>query len=238
MEIINTYENLLKYTIIKRKNRLAVIVKNQNTAKQELAHLTNTGRLQELIFPGNDVLCVPNKNPGKTSIRIVAVPIKGTSKAIIIDPAEQSIAFINAVKRNLIPWLKDWKIRRPEIKIGDSRIDFQIESSNGKSGYIEVKSAAIFKQESKAGSFPDCPSTRGQKHVILMRQLAEKHRSIILFLVQHPDAKLFLPNKEADTVFSEELKNAASSGVEVRAVKMHMKNENVVLADPDLPSAL
>ena len=233
MKTIHVLENLIPYTMIKRENRFVVSVKDSMGDTQP-AHLTNTGRLLDLIIPGNPCLCIP-KTPGKTKIRLVGIPIS-QSMSILIDPGEQSRSFVKAVKMSLIPWLKGWKIKRPEIQYEESRVDFQIESDSGEIGYIEVKSAGML-LEKKIGSFPDCPTTRGQKHVRTMQKIAKRnHRSIILFLVQHPDAESFSPNKEGDPEFARLLKNASEQGVEVRAIKMNLQTDgNVVLADPDLP---
>jgi sugar fermentation stimulation protein A len=135
-----------------------------------------------------------------------------------------------------IPWLDGWKIKRPEVQYEESRVDFEIESDSGKRGFIEVKSAAML-LDHKIGSFPDCPTTRGQKHVGTMQKIAgKKMRSIILFLVQHPDAKSFTPNADGDPVFAKLLQDAVKKGVEVHAVKMYLQsNGNVVLVDADLP---
>jgi len=232
MKTIKKFEKLIPFEIVKRNNRLSVLVKDSKG--QQLAHLTNTGRLLDLIIPGNTCLCIPKK-PAKTKIRLIGVPIS-KSKAVLIDPAEQSKCFVKAVEMGLIPWLKGWKIKRPEVQYEESRIDFQIESDSGDFGYIEVKSAAML-LDNKIGSFPDCPTTRGQKHVGTMQKIARKKmRSIILFLVQHPDAKSFSSNADGDPIFVKLLKDAVKKGVEVRAVKMYLQtNGNVVLVDPDLP---
>lgn len=200
MHILQTYHNIKEYETVKRKNRLAVLVRD-NDGKKLLAHLTNTGRLHELIYEGNKCICVPKKH-GKTSVRLIAVPVSAKD-AVLIDPAEQSKAFVMAAKLGLIPWLKGWKISKPEVKVGESRIDFEIESEDGQKGYIELKSAALLKED-HVGSFPDCPSERGQKQVRTMRKLAQENiRSIILFVVAHPHATVFSPNSDADPIFAE-----------------------------------
>lgn len=229
---IQTFENLLPFEVVQRKSRVSVLVKDSKG--EQLAHLTNTGRLPELIYPGSKCLCIPKK-PQKTTLRLIGVPITKT-KGVLIDPGEQSKCFVNAMERDLIPWLKGWKIKKQEVQFEESRIDFEIESQNKERGFIEVKSAAML-LENKTGSFPDCPTERGQKHVRTMQKIADrKIRSIILFLVQHPDAKTFSPNSEGDPEFARLLKEAAKNGVEVRAIKMHMRlNGDVMLDEFDLP---
>ena len=108
MKTIHRYDSMSFFEIIKRVNRFVVLVKD--TEGQYLSHITNTGRLLDLIIPGNQCLRIPPKKPAKTKIRLVGMPISKT-KAVPIDPSEQSRSFVNAVKLNLIPWLKKWKIK-------------------------------------------------------------------------------------------------------------------------------
>ena len=157
-------------------------------------------------------------------------PISKT-KAVLIDPSEQSRSFVNAVELNLIPWLKKWKIKRPEIQYNEFRIDFQIESDLRKIGHIEIKSDGML-LSNKVGSFPDCTTTRGQKHARAMKNIAKSnHRSIILFLVQYPDTTSFSPNVKGDPEFVILLKDAKENGVEIRAIKIHLRTNGKIVLD-------
>lgn len=195
------------------------------------AHLGNSGRLRELIYPGSMCLCEPRAR-AKTTLRLLGVPVS-ERWAVLVDPREQTKCFEQALDDNLIPWLDGWRITGREIDCSESRIDYQV-SSGECTGYIEVKSAAML-IHNNTGSFPDCPTIRGRKHVTTMRRLAGRHRSIILFLVQHPQAALFSPNREGDAVFADALSAARMDGVEIRAIKMCMSHDGSVdLIDPDL----
>lgn len=100
MIVLAEYDKIKEYTIVKRISRLSVMVKDENE-RVELAHLTNTGRLLELIYSGNKCLCIPKK-PAKTKIRLIGVPVS-KSKAVLIDPVEQSKTFVKAANLGLIP---------------------------------------------------------------------------------------------------------------------------------------
>ena len=214
---------------MRRTSRFSVVV--SDGASEQVAHLTNSGRLPELIYPGNTCMCIP-KRPAKTTLRLVAVPVS-ERWAVLVDPGEQSRCFVNAAKDGLVPWLAGWEITGSEIRCGESRVDFRIGGPGG-TGYIEAKSAAML-LDGSTGSFPDCPTSRGRKHVGTMRRLSRNHRSIMLFLVQHPDAEAFSPNVDGDPRFAADLAGAVLDGVEVRAVKTCMRMDgSVVLANPDL----
>lgn len=234
--ILYRYDNILEFEIIRRVSRLSVLVKNNN-GEEVLAHLTNTGRLQELICPGYICLCIPKKQ-GKTTVRLIGVKID-ENNAVLIDPAEQSKAFQIAVKNELIPWLSEWYIKKPEVSIYNSRIDYEIESKKGKHGYIEIKSATLL-LNNQIASFPDCPSERGQKHILSLHKIAKKNtRAIIVFIVTHHLANSFSPNSDADEKFVKLLEKAVKDGLEIRTIKILLKTTGeVVLVDPDLPCVI
>lgn len=228
--VTNELEGMRRYEVVRRTSRFSVIVTDGNS--EHTAHLTNSGRLRDLIFPGSACLCIPKK-PAKTTMRLVGVPVSDRWAAMV-DPGEQSRAFVNAAVSGLIPWLSGWHISGSEIVCGESRIDFEIRSDEGCIGYIETKSAAML-IGGDTGSFPDCPTIRGRKHVKTLRRLAADHRCIAVFLVQHPDAVRFAPSISGDPVFASDLTEAVNDGLEVRAVKMCLGTDGrVVLVDPDL----
>lgn len=216
---------------MQRKSRFSVLVRD--SAGEYLAHLTNSGRLLDLIFPGNTCLCVPKKS-AKTTLKLVGVPISDRW-AVLIDPNEQTRCFVNACNAGVVPWLSGWQITGTEVSCDESRIDYKItQVSDGAAGFIETKSAAMLLPDD-IGSFPDCPTTRGRKHLKTMLRLAKEYRSIVLFLVQHIDARLFSPNVYGDRQFVAGLMDAIRGGVEVRAIKMCLGlNGNVELFDADL----
>ena len=227
--VVHEIGRLWRYRVVRRTSRFSVVVTDGKS--QHTAHLTNSGRLRDLIFPGSVCLCIP-KRPAKTTLRLVGVPVS-EKWAVLVDPGEQSRAFVNAAQAGLIPWLAGWSITGSEVDCGESRIDLEIRSG-GHTGYIEIKSAAMLIGDG-TGSFPDCPTLRGRKHVGTLSRLAADHRCIILFLVQHPDAVRFSPSVQGDPAFAAGISEAARDGVEVRAVKMCLNMDGrVVLVDPDL----
>lgn len=228
--VINEFKDMRRYEVVRRTSRFSVVVTDGKT--RHTAHLTNSGRLRDLIFPGSACLCIPKK-PAKTTMRLVGVPVSD-GWAAMVDPGEQSRAFVNAAASGLIPWLSGWRISRSEVVCGESRIDFEIRNDKHCIGYIETKSAAMLIGDD-TGSFPDCPTVRGRKHIKTLRRLAADHRCLAVFLVQHPDAVRFAPSALGDPVFASDLSGAVGDGLEVRAVKMCLRMDGrVVLVDPDL----
>ena len=228
--VIGEFGDMRRYEVVRRTSRFSVVVTDGKS--EHTAHLTNSGRLRDLVFPGSACLCIP-KRPAKTTVRLVGVPVSDRW-AVMVDPGEQSRAFVNAVASGLIPWLSGWRISGSEVACGESRIDFEICGDRRDTGYIETKSAAML-INGDTGSFPDCPTLRGRKHVKTLRRLAADHRCIAAFLVQHPDAVRFAPSASGDPVFASDLAEAVGDGLEVRATKMCLGMDGrVVLVDPDL----
>jgi sugar fermentation stimulation protein A len=227
--VVHEIDYLRRYRVVRRTSRFSVVVTDGKS--QHVTHLTNSGRLRDLIFPGSACLCIP-KRPAKTTLRLVGVPVS-ERWAVLVDPGEQSKAFVSAARAGLIPWLAGWSITGSEVDCGESRIDLEIRSSKS-TGYIEIKSAAML-IDGNTGSFPDCPTLRGRKHVGTLSRLAADHRCIILFLVQHPDAVRFSPSVQGDPVFAADISGAVRDGVEAKAVKMCLGTDGkVALVDPDL----
>ena len=68
--------------------------------------------------------------------------------------------------------------------------------------------------------FPDAPTIRGQGHLRLLGELAQKGElAAVVFVVQREDAKIFVPNESADPEFARILREVARAGVRVLAYK-------------------
>ena len=105
---------------------------------------------------------------------------------------------------------------RPEYTVGQSRLDFCLELSDGGRHFVEVKGVTL-EQEGHA-RFPDAPTERGIKHLQeLTRLVAEGHRATAFFVIQMASATDFSPNDATHPAFGEALRQAARAGVEVVA---------------------
>jgi len=85
--------------------------------------------------------------------------------------------------------------------------------------------------------YPDCPSERGRKHIKeLLGYEKGGGEGILLFMAALPQIKAFKPIKPADEKLYEELKEAHSSGVDIRAIGLYYnpKDAFVYLFNPDL----
>ena len=76
--------------------------------------------------------------------------------------------------------------------------------------------------------FPDAITNRGRKHIELLGKMAEGGvTTMVLFVVQRHDAKLFQPQWKRDPKFGHALYNAWKKGLGVRVIHMKMTLENI-----------
>ena len=230
MERIFPIENPLECSIVRRINRFVVEVCLKG--KRDRAHINNTGRLHEFLVEGKRGFCLRNKRPGKTDYRLFSM--REGELGAIIDTQLQMRAFERSLEMKLIPWLEGCSILRRNARLGESVIDYLLQCE-GREVYLEVKSAAL--REGEHAMYPDCPSTRGRKHI---RELANRakggSRAIILFIGALPGVKAFRPNRSADPELYELLLEACEVGVELRSMGILYNPEDsfVYLFTPDL----
>ena len=209
-------ENAVDCRIIGRINRFTVEV--EVYGRRERAHINNTGRLEELLFEGNWGKCVA-KESGKLKYRLFAAACEGGYA--LIDTRFQMMAFERGIEH--IPWIEGNLKRNP--KVGDSVLDYLIDGS-----YVEVKSAAL--KKGRVAMYPDCPTERGRRHMLLLEELGKKRRAIAVFIAALPDVELFRPNMEADPILYKIMKGAKN--IEFRAIQVEYVDGMVYLRNPDM----
>jgi len=224
--------NIVPCTFIERLNRFVALVDVNGETKKAL--VTNTGRLKEFMVPGRRVFCTP-KSGGKTDFVLVAFEdLDG--KGAVIDTRTQAKAFERAVELNVVPWLKGCRIKRREITVGKSRLDYLFECPGGEV-YAEMKSAVLRGGErGEYAMYPDCPSTRGQKHIRELIELRKAgKRAMIFFIGAMPGVEKFRPYEPGDPEIARLLREAGEVGVEVRALSISLLPKGkVILERPSL----
>ena len=220
---------LLKLPIIEveRINRFVGLVRINGEVKRTL--ITNTGRLEEFMVKGRKCFCTP-KQGGKTDFVLVASEDRN-SKGAVIDTRTQMRAFERIIELGLISWLKDCYIKKREVKIGASRLDYLLEC-NGEEIWIEMKSAVL--REGEYAMYPDCPSLRGQKHIRELIKLREQgKRTMIVFIGALPDVKKFKPYIKGDPEIAKLLKEAKDRGVEIKALSISLLPSGEIILERD-----
>lgn len=182
------------------------------------AFVNNTGRLGEYLAAGRRGFCLRNPPGRKTEYRLFAVEDLGL--AALVDTQVQMRAFEEAVRRALIPWLRECRIAWRNVRLGDSLIDYLLEC-RGRSMYLEVKSA-VLRGGSRYAMYPDCPTERGRKHLrTLIEHARAGGRAAVLFIAALPHVEAFRAYERGDPEIPRLLRDAANSGVLVKALAMH-----------------
>ena len=173
------------------------------------AHLPNPGRLLELLVPGRPLWLAPSG--GTLPFRTVGV--QRLDSFVPLDTLRANDAAEHLLRRRGIPGLEDAAVTRREVAVGASRFDFLLQRSGGPF-LLEVKCCTLF--DRRLALFPDAPSLRGRRHLDHLGELASSGQPCgVLFLVQAPVPRAFLPDWHTDPEFAASLFAARDRGVEV-----------------------
>ncbi len=195
------FKNDYTAIFIKRPNRF--IIHGELDGKVVICHCPNTGRMEELLFPGVKLILEKSGNPDrKTKYTVVAV-----FRENLVVPITSARA--NDVAGDLIiPKLFNNPVIKREITFNKSRFDFYVTDGDEKF-YIEVKSCTLFIGDNAV--FPDAPTTRGVKHLNELEKAVELgFKGMVILVVFNPCSRTFTPNHITDPLFSETMKKLES----------------------------
>ena len=219
-------------TFLRRLNRFVALVEVDGEERRAL--VTNTGRLEEFMIPGRKAFCTP-RSGGKTDFVLVAFEdLNG--RGAVIDTRTQAKAFERALELGLIPWLRDCRIKRKEITVGKSRLDYLFECPWGEV-YAEMKSAVLRGGDNgEYAMYPDCPSVRGRKHIMELIGLSKAGKNAMIFFIgAMPGVEKFRPYRRGDPEIAKLLAEAEKAGVEIHALSLSLLADGrVVLERPSL----
>ena len=191
------------------------------------AHLPNSGRLAELLTPGNTVLLAP-AGPGagrKTSDDLALVKVGGV--LVSADARLPNKLLKEFIEAGALPEFRGYSSISVEVTLGESRIDLRLSGPLGHC-YLEAKSVTLV--EDGTALFPDTPTTRGRRHLVSLSEAVERgHRAAVAFVVQRPDVHAFSPNESADPEFACTLREVSRRGVEAYAYKCKVSRDEVLI---------
>lgn len=224
-------------TFLERPNRFRIEARLHAGGEEISAHCPDPGRLRELLIPGVTVHVSPATNPNrKTAWDLRFVEHPETGQLISLDSRLPNQLFAEGLAEDFFaPFRNARKVRR-EVSIAPptdggvrSRFDYQIVDREGRTCWIEVKSATLV-VDGRA-LFPDAPTERGRRHVSELAALAAAgERTAVVFIVQRPDADALAPNRETDPAFAQALADARTAGVEIYAYTCELTTTEIRLA--------
>ncbi|MFO8133058.1 MAG: DNA/RNA nuclease SfsA [Thermoplasmatota archaeon] len=186
------FDSVVSCTIVERINRfvVAVDVDGKTASSLDKQHRPAGG----VYAAGHDGL-LPAEGGRKTNARLFA--IADGDAAALVDTRFHMDAFEHGVRQQRLPWLHECPIVRRDAPLGDSRIDYLL-SCAGEPCYFEVKSAVF--RSGRTALYPDCPSTRGQRHVAgLIVAAADAGVAV------HAIGLCYLPERRSVVLFDEDL---------------------------------
>ncbi len=234
-EVMAVTDDVLPCVVIMRLNRFVVLVDVDGVQKR--AYINNTGRLLDILVPGRQGFCIRNHPQRRTEFRLIAVLDRGAGA--LIDTRIQEEVFAKLVNESMIPWLKGCVVARRAPKIGESRLDY-ILRCGGRDVFIELKSA-VLRGPDDVAMYPDCPTSRGERHIGELIALAKKGlKGYVVFMAALPEVHAFTPYDAGDPKIRVLLREAKALGVGVKAIAIHYepKDSVIVLDNPDLPVLL
>jgi sugar fermentation stimulation protein A len=169
--------------------------------KSERAYLPNPGRLWELLRPGAALVVIRNRPGLAMPYTVMAVLKEGIP--VLLHTHLTNTVVEALLREGLVPGLEDAEIVKREATVGHSRYDFLLQRG-GKGMILEVKNCTLFGE--RLAMFPDAITARGSRHLLGLKELAEKGTMTgVLFVVQWPFAEFFLPEYHTDLEFSRHL---------------------------------
>jgi sugar fermentation stimulation protein A len=220
-------EKLIHGTLIKRYKRFLADVKLDD-GTEVVAHCTNSGSMKSCLENGAEVYLSPVSAP-KRKTKFTWEMIKINGDWVGINTGNPNKLAFEAISAGLIPGLEGYTTVKREVKFGDSRFDIFAENENEKC-FTEVKNVTL--KEGKYALFPDAVTIRGQKHLNTLIEVKNKEmRAVMLYIIQRSDVEVFAPAWEIDPVYSETLKRAVDSGVEVIPVMAKVTPETIELGE-------
>lgn len=219
------YHELVPAKFVRRLHRFGAEV--ELDGKPELVHIPNSGRLKELLYPGNEVGLHFEGHPKRKTRYTLITALTSRGWCYIDSRLPNRILFKHW---SVLPPLTGYAKASPEVTAGASRFDLGLWDKEAPlpGAYVEAKCVTLV--EEKTGLFPDAPTARGRKHLQELTELARKGKQgFVFFFLQHPGGKTLRANRETDPEFAELMAQAHLQGVKFHAYRVAPAGETVTL---------
>lgn len=205
-ELEKLKENSLKARFLLRKNRFVGRVAFQG--EEFDVYVPNTGRCEELLFSGNEVL-LKDHGESKRKYRYSVLEAKKDHYYVPMDSTLANRLVESYLLENHLNL--EGSIQREVKTPYDSRLDFKVGNT-----YIEVKSVTL--DEDGVALFPDAPTLRGEKHLQALKALKNEGFRAMMIYVIFTDSKSFSPHPARGS-YQHFFKEAVEAGVEILPIR-------------------
>jgi sugar fermentation stimulation protein A len=217
-----------KATLIKRYKRFLTDV-TLPSGEEITMHCANTGAMTGCATPGNTVWYSTSDNVKRKYPNSWEFSVTPQDHWICINTIRANHLVEEAISTELISDFSGHSELKREVKYGEenSKIDFLLKDTNGTTTYIEVKSVTLL--QNNQGYFPDAVTTRGQKHLRELINIAiSGNRAVLFFAVLHSGINSVQAAQHIDPIYAALLKDAHEAGVEIIAYRANfiLTNDN------------
>ena len=224
---------LKQATLIQRYKRFLADIKLP-CGKEKTIHCANTGAMTGCGSKGDTIWYSTSSNPKRKYPNSWEITQNSEGHKICVNTARANQLVIEAIKSNRVKELLGYQEIQTEVNYGieNSRIDILLKSENEPNCYIEVKSVTLLSEDGQ-GYFPDSVTTRGQKHLRELTEMAQSgSRAVLFFTVLHSGIEKVAPAHHIDAKYSQLLNYAIEHGVEVLCYKAEYSTDEIELVRP------
>lgn len=220
---LNRFGKLLTAEFNSRPNRFVGDVTVNNS--RGTCHISDTGRLAEILVPGRQILLVANPPHLKTDYRLLACKME---EWVLINTSIHTHIARAAILGGKLGFGP--RTVRPEVSVGSSRLDFLIDDHL----FVELKGTNLIKNGQC--QFPDAPTARGRRHLRELSDLAKQGKDAMILMLGLRKCPCFRPNKQLDPEFSSLFYEALRSGVQYCGFRVSVDIEDgKIRYDGNLP---
>ncbi len=226
---MNFDHELLPGVLLRRYKRFLADVELEDGSTVTV-HCPNTGSMRGCLGDRWPVLLSQSGNP-KRKYPLTWEMVHNGRCWIGINTHLANILAVEAIEGGAIPELCGYDSLRREVSYGSSsRIDILLEGTDNPC-WVEVKNVTLVDDQGRY-AFPDAVTERGRKHLRELQQMVLRgDRAVMLFIIQRSDGSTFAPAADIDPAYAEELRRAASNGVEVFAYRTDYQSGAINVAD-------
>ncbi|PSU44648.1 DNA/RNA nuclease SfsA [Photobacterium frigidiphilum] len=216
-------------TLIKRYKRFLTDIELPDGEIRTI-HCANTGAMTGCAEPGNTVWFSTSENKKRKYPNSWELTETANGHWICVNTAQANRLVVEAINAGTITELQGYSSLRTEVKYGseNSRIDILLEDKNKPVCYIEVKSVTLL--DNGQGFFPDAVTTRGQKHLRELIEVAQNgQRSVLFFAILHSGIENVSAAHHIDPDYYRLIKQAEQAGVEIICYKATLNQDEIKL---------
>ena len=190
--------------------------------------MPTTGRLTGVLRPGGRIWLEPATNQQRKLRYTLVLAELEQGGFCSVNATLANQLFEEALLNQRLEAFPCDEIRR-EVTYKGSRFDFRL-AEQDQVCWVEIKSVTCVQEG--VGLFPDAPTSRGQKHLRELAELAALgDRASVVFVAQRADATRFKPHETIDPEFTEVLRQAHAQRVEIHAYRCDVTLEGIEIAD-------